>query len=338
MSQELRKLLTSQQVDDKLKVEDNVSEGDYAVKLSNAKYSLTSGSSKVNMPETISKLTIYRYKRGDVNNDGDVDIADAVCIVNHVVGLPAPIFVEQAADANGDGDVDIADAVRIVNLVVGKIDELLIVNSTLPKANNRAGEAMDAIYIEEISVFAGNETTLTVSLKNSQTTNAYSFDMVLPEGMSIVQDEDDEYQYELSNRHNDHMSTLNYIGNNTYSFAILSLQSKKVSGNDGAICTFKVKVEEMVAAGKYPATIQNAKYSLTTGASKVTMSETTDQLTVKKLGDANSDGNVTEADVNAIADYIMGQIPTDFDEEAADVNGDNKINAADIVKIVNMMK
>jgi hypothetical protein len=59
---------------------------------------------------------------GDVNDDGDVDIADAVCVVNHVVGKPTPAFNAAAADVNGDGDVDIADAVRIVNLVVGKIN------------------------------------------------------------------------------------------------------------------------------------------------------------------------------------------------------------------------
>jgi hypothetical protein len=61
---------------------------------------------------------------GDVNADGAVDIADAVCIVNHVVGKPNTTFIKAAADANNDGDVDIADAVHIVNFVVGKISSL----------------------------------------------------------------------------------------------------------------------------------------------------------------------------------------------------------------------
>ena len=61
---------------------------------------------------------------GDSNNDGEVDIADAVQIVNYVVGKATPAFNEKAADVNNDGVVDIADAVRIVNLVVGKIDVL----------------------------------------------------------------------------------------------------------------------------------------------------------------------------------------------------------------------
>ena len=61
---------------------------------------------------------------GDVNGDGDVDIADAVCIVNHIVGKSNTTFIEAAADVNGDGDIDIADAVHIVNYVVGKINAL----------------------------------------------------------------------------------------------------------------------------------------------------------------------------------------------------------------------
>ena len=63
-------------------------------------------------------------KVGDVNGDGDIDIADAVCIVNHVVGKSNTTFNAAAADVNDDGEVDIADAVKIVNLVVGKIDAL----------------------------------------------------------------------------------------------------------------------------------------------------------------------------------------------------------------------
>ena len=72
--------------------------------------------------------------QGDVNGDGDVDIADAVCIVNHIVGKPNATFIEAVADANGDGDIDIADAVHIVNLVVGKITSLTPkFNFTLPE-------------------------------------------------------------------------------------------------------------------------------------------------------------------------------------------------------------
>jgi hypothetical protein len=86
-----------------------------------------------------SRFSIKLYNaviKGDANDDGVVDIADAVCIVNYVVGKPTPSFVAAAADANSDGDVDIADAVHIVNFVVGKINALarkLDIDDALPE-------------------------------------------------------------------------------------------------------------------------------------------------------------------------------------------------------------
>ena len=48
----------------------------------------------------------------------------SITILHYVVGKPNAAFIEAAADVDGDGVVDIADAVRIVNLVVGKIPAL----------------------------------------------------------------------------------------------------------------------------------------------------------------------------------------------------------------------
>lgn len=61
---------------------------------------------------------------GDVNGDGVVDVADAVSIVNYVVGKATTEFNDKAADVNNDGDIDVSDAVRLVNFLVGKIDAL----------------------------------------------------------------------------------------------------------------------------------------------------------------------------------------------------------------------
>ena len=56
------------------------------------------------------------------------------------------------------------------------------------------------------------------------------------------------------------------------------------------------------------------------------------------LGDVNGDGYVNGSDADAVAKYIMGQTPDVFCEEAANVNGDGNIDAADIVLIVNMIQ
>ena len=59
--------------------------------------------------------------------------------------------------------------------------------------------------------------------------------------------------------------------------------------------------------------------------------------TIEGKGDVNGDGVVNDADVKDVARFIMGKTPTGFNKDAADVNNDNKVNAADIV-LINSIK
>jgi hypothetical protein len=55
---------------------------------------------------------------GDANNDGGVNISDAVWVTNYVfIGGGEPIPVLACGDANTDGGVNISDAVWITNYV-----------------------------------------------------------------------------------------------------------------------------------------------------------------------------------------------------------------------------
>ena len=54
---------------------------------------------------------------GDANGDGKVTLADAVAIVNYLLGRPSPGFNAAVADVNGDGEVTITDAVMLVNMI-----------------------------------------------------------------------------------------------------------------------------------------------------------------------------------------------------------------------------
>ena len=53
-------------------------------------------------------------------------------------------------------------------------------------------------------------------------------------------------------------------------------------------------------------------------------------------GDANGDGEVNDADIVEVANYIMGSQSNNFMFDGADANGDRVVNAADIVKITNI--
>ena len=198
----------------------------------------------------------------------------------------------------------------------------------------------DAIYANAATGLKGGDCTLTICLKNEQATSAYSFNLKLPKGVTLAKDGDDEYVYTLSNRHNGHSPSVNY--NETtgvYSFAVLSLSSKEIKDNDGAIWTLKLNVAEDMEVGDYPVKIQNAKYSLTSGSAKVTMPEVTSILTIEnyKKGDVNGDGDVDIADAVCIVNHVVGKETPIFIVAAADVNGDGDADIADAVRIVNLV-
>jgi hypothetical protein len=54
-------------------------------------------------------------------------------------------------------------------------------------------------------------------------------------------------------------------------------------------------------------------------------------------GDANGDGKVTDEDVLEIEDYIMGKPSGKFIFQNADINVDKKVNATDIVTVLNII-
>ena len=74
---------------------------------------------------------------GDVNDNGEVEIGDATCVVNNVTHLPNEVYIEDVADMNGDEFTgDIGDATSIVNYVVGTVGtakkHIFVEEDTLP--------------------------------------------------------------------------------------------------------------------------------------------------------------------------------------------------------------
>lgn len=58
------------------------------------------------------------YLKGDVNNDGRVDITDVICMVNRILSVDVPVFIFKAADMNEDGEITITDVTALVNAIL----------------------------------------------------------------------------------------------------------------------------------------------------------------------------------------------------------------------------
>jgi hypothetical protein len=81
---------------------------------------IISGIVALTMVASMAAFTANAQKLGDVNNDKDIDIIDAVTIISNINGLkPLEGDESVAADVNKDGIVDIEDAVAIIAHING---------------------------------------------------------------------------------------------------------------------------------------------------------------------------------------------------------------------------
>jgi hypothetical protein len=62
-------------------------------------------------------LTVQSYVCGDANGDGDVNVSDAVYLIEYIFKSGPPPDPLPAGDADGNGDVNIADAIYLINYI-----------------------------------------------------------------------------------------------------------------------------------------------------------------------------------------------------------------------------
>lgn len=70
------------------------------------------------MPIAVTKTTEAEGLRGDVNNDHEVNISDAIALINAIVNDDTTGINIANANVNGDDDVNISDAIMLINYVL----------------------------------------------------------------------------------------------------------------------------------------------------------------------------------------------------------------------------
>jgi hypothetical protein len=71
-------------------------------------------------PYVVRNGTYTVFLNGDVNGDRVVDIADAMYLAKHVLGITGfEVIIVEAADANDDGVIDLADSMYLAKHVLG---------------------------------------------------------------------------------------------------------------------------------------------------------------------------------------------------------------------------
>ena len=101
-----------------LAVSSNMAEGTYEVKIKDVEMVQYATSAQIHHSDRTSKLTINKLLLGDVNGDSRISVADAISIINYVLGRTPASFITKAADVNGDNSISLADAVAVVDIIL----------------------------------------------------------------------------------------------------------------------------------------------------------------------------------------------------------------------------
>lgn len=171
------------------------------------------------------------------------------------------------------------------------------------------------VYADAMTANAGDEVTLSVKMKNDSQISGYQYDLVLPEGMSVVTDEDDFPMVFLSTARTT-PAKMNFFDQTLISpshLRVLCYSSKgySFSGNDGEVTLITVKVDENMVSGTYDLRLEDIQLSYS-GDSYDTALKTVPITVIGKSPetsasryDVNQDGKVTIADVNELINYLL---------------------------------
>lgn len=190
------------------------------------------------------------------------------------------------------------------------------------------------------------EVELPITLDNTEfgeNVVGVSFTLQLPEGVSVVLDDDDDpvwsFVSERVNKKQFNVTPAQYA-DGTWGFRIYTTSASGIiKGTSGAFMTLTLKVAAGVEDGEYTIKLKDNKLSVkdaTNNVSSVTLADATSTLTIENyvLGDVNADGEIDLSDAIMVTYYSLHIVPSGFILKAADMNADGEVDLSDAIIII----
>ena len=190
------------------------------------------------------------------------------------------------------------------------------------------------------------EVELPITLDNAEfgeNVVGVSFTLQLPEGVSVVLDEDDDpvwsFVSERVNKKQFNVTPAQYA-DGTWGFRVYTTSASGIiKGTSGAFMTLTLKVAAGVEDGEYTIKLKDNKLSVkdaTNNVSSVTLADATSTLTIENyvLGDVNADGEIDLSDAIMVTYYSLHIVPSGFILKAADMNADGEVDLSDAIIII----
>lgn len=236
----------------------DLKKGDYRISIKNIVLS-DKAEKEYLCEDSYSTISVEEVLRGDANADGKVSLADVNSTVNYILGDPSPSFTFAAADINENNAINVSDVNGIVNILLdenkasAKPYRMLMTRST-------SGPTTDRMFAGNIQMSPGETKQLTVSLDNTGDYCSFQFDLILPEGITVPYDEENEmYMADIvpGRFTKTHSLGSNLLKSNRFRVIVYSIANKSIKGTSGAVVNITLKADDKLAIGDYTLKLEN---------------------------------------------------------------------------------
>ncbi len=183
-----------------------------------------------------------------------------------------------------------------------------------------------------VCLYAESEKTFQVGITMQETSANYvalQFDIELPDGVTIAEDQEGHLMTKLGVEGTDHQFRVAKVGENTYRFLAYSLTNAQLPINDTPLVYFSIKDENNLSKEEQEKLVSEALLVEEDAQSNVP-EESAYEVDSELKGDVNKDKSLTAQDASLTLQDVSGKVDFDgFVITLSDVNGDGEVTAQD---------
>ena len=198
--------------------------------------------------------------------------------------------------------------------------------------------AINRFYLPDFSIYPGETMQVAMILENDSLFTAFQTDLLLPQGLSVVED-DGEYLLDLTSRNASDQTIISKLRQDgALRMVSFCMSVKPYSGKSGALVVINLHADEDFTV---PATIglRNSFFATVYGVDYILPTESCNvQLLSQQLkGDTNGDESVNISDVTFLIDYLLSGCQSSFHTENADLNTDGDVTISDVTALIDSL-
>ena len=198
--------------------------------------------------------------------------------------------------------------------------------------------AVNRFFLPDFTIALGETMQVAMILENDEPFTAFQTDLLLPPGLSVVED-DGEYLFDLTGRNASDQTIISKLRDDgVLRMVSFCMSVKPYTGNSGALVVINLQAD---SAFEGPATIRlKNSFFVNVDGQQFTLPEAScEVLLYSQLirGDVNGDSSVDVGDVTCLIGYMLNGCTSSFHKENAYLNDDAVIDISDVISLIEMV-